>query len=408
MRILDYYVGIPLCLLGTVVQKIVGIFFRNHPLKKPSKLLFIELSEMGSVILADPAMIKAKRELKVDLFFVIFRKNSESLNLLHTVPRDNIFVLSDKTIFHVVADTVRFLAWTRRKNIDTVIDLELFSRVTALLSGFSGAENKVGFHAFYNEGLYRGDFLTHKVAYNPHQHIAKNFIALVNALLAEHEELPYSKTVIGDNELSLRKVAVDKVAEQMMLVKVLSLYPAYDVARHKLVIFNCNSSDMIPLRRWPKEYYIRLAEQILERFPRVVILLAGTRTELTGNAAIVDAVQNERCINFSGMTSLTDLLALYSLSELMVTNDSGPAHFASVTAMPVYVLFGPETPASYGPLGNMTPIYAGIACSPCVAATNHRKSVCNDNVCLQVITPEEVFALLQPVLERGADAVSVE
>src|SRR5262249_43816885 len=62
-------------------------------------------------------------------------------------------------------------------------------------------------------------------------------------------------------------------------------------------------------------------------------------------------------------------------STCMITNDSGPAHFASITEMPTFVLFGPETPQFYGPLGQTTPIYAGLACSPCVAATNHRPNI---------------------------------
>lgn len=400
VRILDYYVGIPLCLIGTVLQKLLGLLKPKRQRKRPTRILFIELSEMGSVILADPAIVKARREFKAEVFFVIFQKNSESLNLLKTIPPANVFIMSDRTIFHVAADALRFLVWTRMKQIDTVVDLELFSRVTALLSGFCGADNRVGFHAFYNEGLYRGDFLTHKVAYNPHQHIAKNFIALVNALLVENEDLPYSKTVISDSELSLPKVTIGGDQQLAMAEKVASLYPSYDRDCHRLVIFNCNSSDLIPLRRWPKEHYIRLAHCILETYPEVIILCTGTREEHPGNAGIVDAISSERCINFAGMTTLTDLPVLYSLSAFMLTNDSGPAHFSSISSMPVYVLFGPETPAVYGPLGDMTAIYAGMACSPCVAATNHRKSICSDNLCLQMITPEAVFALLQPALQR--------
>jgi ADP-heptose:LPS heptosyltransferase len=57
----------------------------------------------------------------------------------------------------------------------------------------------------------------------------------------------------------------------------------------------------------------------------------------------------------------------------MVTNDSGPPHFAAITEMPTYVIFGPETPALYGSLGRTTPIYAGLACSPCVSASNQSK-----------------------------------
>ena len=90
----------------------------------------------------------------------------------------------------LAGDSVRFLRWCREKDIDTVVDLELFSRFTALLSGFSGAERRVGFYRFHNEGLYRGEMLTHRVAYNPHIHIAKNFIALVDALTAAAPAVP--------------------------------------------------------------------------------------------------------------------------------------------------------------------------------------------------------------------------
>jgi ADP-heptose:LPS heptosyltransferase len=101
--------------------------------------------------------------------------------------------------------------------------------------------------------------------------------------------------------------------------------------------------------------------------------------------------------------TFAQLPLLYSASEFMVTNDSGPAHFAAITDMPTFVIFGPETPALYGSLGNTTPIYAGLACSPCVSASNHRKTACTDNVCLQVIKPDQVFAAILPNLEMIND-----
>jgi ADP-heptose:LPS heptosyltransferase len=104
-------------------------------------------------------------------------------------------------------------------------------------------------------------------------------------------------------------------------------------------------------------------------------------------------------VNFAGETSIAELVALYSISLIMLTNDSGPAHFASVTPLPVFVFFGPETPAIYGPLGKMTPIYAKLACSPCVSALNHRKSPCSDNVCLQIISHDQVFEIIRPQLD---------
>jgi ADP-heptose:LPS heptosyltransferase len=138
---------------------------------------------------------------------------------------------------------------------------------------------------------------------------------------------------------------------------------------------------------------------ILDYCRDAVILFTGSQDERAGIDIAVGAVNSRQCVNVAGHTTIPDLPILYSVSSFMLTNDSGPAHFASITDMPTFVFFGPETPKLYGPLGKMTPIYSGLACSPCVSAANHRKSVCNDNVCLQVITPEQVFQILLPSLE---------
>jgi ADP-heptose:LPS heptosyltransferase len=93
-----------------------------------------------------------------------------------------------------------------------------------------------------------------------------------------------------------------------------------------------------------------------------------------------------------GKTTLRQLLILYGLSQIMVTNDSGPAHYASLTQMDVVTLFGPESPAVFGSQSPRSHIiWAGIACSPCVNAFNQRISTCTNNVCMQRITVDEVF-----------------
>jgi ADP-heptose:LPS heptosyltransferase len=106
----------------------------------------------------------------------------------------------------------------------------------------------------------------------------------------------------------------------------------------------------------------------------------------------------ERCISLAGHTKLSELPALYSLAAMMVTNDSGPSHFAAASGLPTLVLFGPETPKLYQPLGLSRAIHAGLACSPCVSASNHRKTACTDNVCMQVISVDEVFAAVNEML----------
>ena len=405
MRKVDYFAGIPLCLVATLLIRLVSLFARQQS-QRPQKVLFIELSEMGSAILADPAMRKMRKAANAELYFVIFKSNAASLRLLNTVPENNVFTIREDNFLNLAIDSLRFLFWVRRRGIDTVVDLELFSRYSALLTGLSGAANRIGFHAFYNEGLYRGAMLTHRVAYNPHLHIAKNFIALVNAALADKAEVPFSKTLIDDSEIRLAQAPVDESAITAMRGRIRDEYPSYNEKRHRIVLINPNASDLLPQRRWMPEHFITVMRSLLADSEDLLVLITGAPAEREAANLLQQQVQHPRCINFAGRQQLEELPALYQIAELMLTNDSGPGHFSSVTGLRTFILFGPETPLLYGSLGNSTPIYAGLACSPCVSAANHRKTPCRDNVCLQVIKPEAVLKQLrQALLEKNPTAI---
>ncbi len=392
MRRVDFYAGVPLCVLITRLMKFIDLI-RRPARKKPKNILLIELSEMGSAILADPAMEELKKSIGASLHFVIFDKNKPSLDLLETVPDQHIFSIRENGFLSLTMDTIKFLFWTRKNGIDTVIDLELFSRFTALLTGLCGAANRVGFHPFHNEGLYRGDFLTHRVAYNPHLHIAKNFMALAYALIDSNGEVPYSKRRIDDAEVVLKKAQISSEAVARVRDIVRGCLPELH-DNGKLILVNPNASDLLPQRRWPMENYAALIKKILDAHENAFILLTGSQDEQEESATLVASVGRERCRSLAGKIRFLDLPALYSISHFMISNDSGPPHFAAVTDLPTYVFFGPETPGLYGSLGPSTPIYANLACSPCVSAYNHRKTPCRDNVCLKVITPEEVLEMI--------------
>jgi ADP-heptose:LPS heptosyltransferase len=397
MRKVDFFAGVPLCFCITLLQKAVH-WVKRPAAKTPRNVLLIELSEMGSAILADPAMEKLKKKIGASLHFVIFRKNKPSLDLLKTVPAENIFCIRENSFLTLTIDTLKFLLWSRRKNIDTVIELELFSRFTALLTALCGATTRAGFHSFYSEGLYRGDFLTHKVTYNPYLHIAKNFMAVAYAVIESDGEFPYSKRSIDDAEITLKKAQMSPQAIERVKRVVRGRFSTLaDDA--KLILVNPNASDLLPQRRWPVEYYAELIRKIVEKWENAFILITGSPEEREEAAALVASVESDRCRSLAGKVLFPDLPALYSISSFMISNDSGPAHFAAVTDMHAYVFFGPETPKLYGSLGKTTPLYANLACSPCVSAANHRKSPCKDNVCLKIITPEKVLEIIQKEFE---------
>ena len=177
------------------------------------------------------------------------------------------------------------------------------------------------------------------------------------------------------------------------------------------MLLNPNASDLLPLRRWPTERFVDLTNQLLAANPNVLVGFTGAPAERDAVESLVRTFNSPRVFSLAGRTTLRELFAVYDACDVLLTNDSGPGHFSSLTDIHTVVLFGPETPALYGPLGrNAHVLYTGLACSPCVNALNHRFSPCKNNVCMQTITAEQalekVLSLLaQPNRRRPTLAV---
>ena len=396
MRAIDHWVGVPLCAVASpivaLIDGIKNLFSRGSD--TPRKLLFIELSEMGSAILVDPAMRNAQAR-GAELFFLIFKSNRASLTLLNTVKPENIFTIDSSSLSGLIKDTIKFLLVARKHRIDTVIDLELFSRFTALLTGLCGARRRVGYHIFHGEGLWRGFMLTRKVHYNPHIHITKNFLSLIHAAFAKEIEVPFSKIHIADSEVRLEQAVIDPSALNKVRERIEKLATQTGIefkqGQQRLILVNPNASDLLPQRRWAQQRFSELIQGLNQRYPNDLILITGSPAEFEYVEKVRAVANVKNALNFAGQVSFAELPPLYTLSHVMVTNDSGPGHFSAVTPLRTVVLFGPETPALYGSVGKSISITANLACSPCVSAANHRKTPCHDNVCMQAITVPQVL-----------------
>jgi ADP-heptose:LPS heptosyltransferase len=396
MRAIDHWVGVPLCAVASplvaLLDGVKNIFSRGTD--APRKLLFIELSEMGSAILVDPAMRNAQAR-GAELFFLIFKSNRASLTLLNTVKPENIFTIDSSSLGGLIKDTIAFLLVAHKHRIDTVIDLELFSRFTALLTGLCGARRRVGYHIFHGEGLWRGFMLTRKVHYNPHIHITKNFLSLIHAAFAKEIEVPFSKIQIADSEIRLEQAAINPVALSQVRERIENLAKDASIqfkqGQQRLILVNPNASDLLPQRRWAQQRFSELIQGLNQRYPNDLILITGSPAEFDYVEKVRTVANIKNALNFAGQVTFVELPPLYTLSDVMVTNDSGPGHFSAVTPLRTVILFGPETPALYGSIGKSIPITANLACSPCVSAANHRKTPCQDNVCMQAITVSQVL-----------------
>ncbi len=415
MRRIDHLAGVPLCallspfvLLFDWLRKLVG-----KPSASPKKVLFIELSEMGSAILVDPAMRETIKR-GAQIYFLIFKSNQVSLELLKTVPNHQVITIDASGLVPLILSTLKVLWQIHQLKIDTVIDLELFSRFTALLTGCSLAKRRVGYHIFHGEGLWRGEMLTHAVHYNPHIHISKNFMSLVHAAFSSSQQLPFSKILIKDEDIVLAQAEVSAEQRDLVRQKIMQCLNESNANErlklgfpNPLILINPNASDLLPQRRWAPARFSDLISQAAQKWPEAIFLITGSPEERPYAQRVMDDAKSNNVINFAGHVKFTELPALYQLADLMVTNDSGPGHFSSVTPLATIVLFGPETPALYGSLGKSIPIFAGLACSPCVSAANHRKTPCLDNVCMQAIQVPQVLGAMEKLLDSPTNEVVV-
>lgn len=400
MQQIDYWVGVPLCFLLSLWHRLAKLFFPAQEVR-PKKILFIELSEMGSAIIAYSTLVKAKELFPgAELFFLVFRKNRESVDVLDVIPPENVIVIGEKNFFQFAFETLKALVRMRRLKIDTCVDMELFSRCTALLSYLSGARNRVGYDQYTGEGLYRGTFLTRRVMYNNHQHMALNFLALLYALVAKKDETPHLKRNLESEVLPLPRFRGSD-AEEKQIDQILSGHQVPTDAHY--VVVNPDPG-LLPLRGWPLDNFSATCKKLCQLSPRIVIVIVGLKNSKPIAELVLRELPTGRGIDLTGATrTLRELMVLLCRSELLLTNDSGPAHFAALTPVKSIVLFGPETPRLYAPLSDRCrSISANLSCSPCFAATNHRRSSCANNVCMQAIPVQRVIALAQECLGISA------
>ena len=356
-------------------------------------------------MLAQDAIRLAIREVGRDhVFFCVFESNRAILDVLETVPSQNILAIRDRRLLSFTADFLRAAWFVRSHRIDSVIDMEFFSRASAIFAFMSGAANRVGLHRFTGELPYRGDLLTHRVQYLPHLHIAVQYLILVEALFRPHHDEPLLKVPLAEIRANVA-AAPRFVPRPSELERMRSRLGG--AAATPIVILNPNASDLLPLRKWATDRFKVLAERILAAYPHALVVLTGAPSERAGAEALCRELGSSRVVSMAGETSLPELLTLYSVADVLVTNDSGPGHFSSLTPVHAIVLFGPETPRLFGPLSSTsTVIWKELACSPCVSVFNHRLSPCRNNVCMQSITVDEVFEAVQQAIRLKADATS--
>jgi heptosyltransferase-2 len=149
-----------------------------------------------------------------------------------------------------------------------------------------------------------------------------------------------------------------------------------------------------PAKRWLPERFAEVALAVAEQRP-VRWMLFGSAADKEIGAAIASAL-GPHCTNRIGQTTLEQLVAELSECALLLTNDTGTMHLATLIGVPVVAIFGSTEPLLTGPLGNAHHIIRHqVECSPCFL-----RECPIDFRCMKAVSVEEVVAAVSAQLDR--------
>jgi len=160
----------------------------------------------------------------------------------------------------------------------------------------------------------------------------------------------------------------------------------HGVAREgRALVALCPGSVNSRAKRWPTERYAALADRLIDELG-VEVLLIGSAQETEVSLDVSRQMRN-KATALTGQTDLAELVGILSLVDLLVTNDTGPAHIAAALGRPTLVIFGPTNPLTTRPFSPFAEIVREPPdCAPCML-----RDCPIDHRCMTAIRPDDVF-----------------
>lgn len=364
---IDHFVGGSLAwLLNIGARAMALVMRRDHSLQNPpDTVLFLKFTGLGSIARA-AFLLEAvrKRYPSSRIAYACFPACAGLVRLYPQV--DEVLVVRDGDLFGLGLDTLHMIYWSWRNRVQLVIDLEVHSKYSSVVSGLTLARDRAGFGGVtsrFRRGLY-----THLVFMNPQRRVDLAYRQLGNALgldVAPKLVRPAPPTAaVEEANAALAKLGV---SENDLLLGV-----------------NPNSSELRLERRWPLQQFARVIEA-LPTDRRICVLLLGSPGEraYVEQLAAMTASSGHPIHNLAGSISFAAFTALLDRLSVFLTNDSGPLHLAATLDTPTVSVWGPTHPGTYAPRGDRhKAFYRPIYCSPCVHTTD--VPPCGgDNQCLK-------------------------
>ncbi len=338
------------------------------------KILILKPSSLGDVVQALPVLRLLKLHWpESEIFWWIdsglaplLEGDPDLAGLVHFDRRRWALPANWSEIYHSVR-------WTRRQSFDLVIDLQCLLRSATfawiangkLLVGLD--EPREGARGFYDVIVSRGSFLTHAADW---------YLSVLKKLkVPVHQDFTW---------LPERPVVSAEIKRK------------WQTESSRWIVFQPGARWLN--KRWPVENYAQLIKMMASAYPGFRFAIMGSQDDKEAGAALTQAAP-EQCLDLTGKISLPEMIEWIRLSELMISNDTGPMHVAAALGKKVVAIFGPTEPRRTGPYGQLQNVVrVDLPCAPCLKS---RCTYSKPMECLKAIAPQmildRVTKLLSPI-----------
>jgi heptosyltransferase-2 len=215
-------------------------------------------------------------------------------------------------------------------------------------------------------------------------------------IIAELEQLLYGTTDVLREAPDYRlQVSPERRAEARMLLA------AHGAEASRPLVALCPGSTNSRAKRWPTASFAALADKFIDEAGADVALV-GAADELEVSLEVSAAMKGQPLM-LTGRTDLAQAVAVLSQADVLVTNDTGPAHIAAALERPTLVIFGPTDPRTTRPFSQTAEIIRRPPdCAPCML-----RDCPIDHRCMTAITPAEVFTRARALMRRETRAAEV-
>jgi heptosyltransferase-2 len=345
MRRLDRVLGDAACSVLATAHRIKKPFVTPRPIKKIAVMKFFG---MGSIIVASRSLAALRSCYPgAEIHFVTFRSNQAILDILAMT--DHNHYVDPVTPQAFLRTTLAVAAALRRARCDLVLDLEFFAKFPLVLGSLARIPQKAGF--YLTSENWRRELLDITGFYNSYFHTSDIFLSLVYlCATSDHYYLGFN-----DWAAQYKYPTIDPSALERAQLRAKLAEPTRGIGRgDPLFVINANTSpDLAPeARKWPKQRYAQLADELVAHTPNARVCFIGAPNEREYVRSVAELCETPRRHVLAGELSLRELLVLFAESKLVVSNDSGPMHLACLVDAPIIGLFFADTPTLFAPIGS--------------------------------------------------------